>query len=33
MMHNWHAWDPNKHNIIGVNAENIQQLLIYDFWK
>ena len=32
-VHNWHAWDPNKHNIIGVNAENIQQLLIYDFWK
>lgn len=32
-VHNWHAWDPKSHNIIGINAENIQQLIIYDYWK
>ena len=20
-IHNWHAWDPSSHNIIGVNSE------------
>ena len=32
-IHNWHAWDPSAHNIIGVNAENIKQFLINDFWR
>ncbi len=32
-IHNWHAWDPSSHNIIGVNSENFKQLLINDYWK
>lgn len=32
-VHNWHAWDPKVYNIIGINAENIQQLIINDYWK
>ena len=32
-VHNWHAWDPNHYDIIGINAENIKQLILYDYWK
>ena len=32
-VHNWHAWDPNHYDIIGINAENIKQLIINDYWK
>ena len=30
-VHNWHAWDPNYYDIIGINAENIKQLIINDY--
>ena len=32
-IYNWHHWNPNEHNIIGINSGSIKELLINDFWK
>ena len=32
-IHNWHEFDHNHYSVIGVNAENIKQFLINDFWR
>ncbi len=32
-IHNWHYFDHGKYSVIGVNAENIKDFYLKDYWK